>query len=269
MIFFAKLNKAIAQNQSLLVVGLDPNPEMMPDANNETIAKEQSIESLETWIESAIEQTSDRVCAYKPTLGFYQALGTAGIALLGRILTKIPSNIPVILDAKHGDLNSSTAFARTIFQQWKVDAVTLSPYGGQDLAAPFLVYGDKAIFVLCHTSNPGAFALQEYPHPDNPLYLEVVKQVQSWGTIDRVYLEVGTNQPDVLQKIRAVAPERTFLLRSIWSEEANFKQIVRAGCDRSGRGLLIPVAMDWLLKENLAQQLDKLNQEVDLVLLPC
>ena len=263
MIFFAKLNKAIAQNQSLLVVGLDPNPEMMPDANNETIAKEQSIESLETWIESAIEQTSDRVCAYKPTLGFYQALGTAGIALLGRILTKIPSNIPVILDAKHGDLNSSTAFARTILQQWKVDAVTLSPYGGQDLAAPFLVYGDKAIFVLCHTSNPGAFALQEYPHSDNPLYLEVVKQAQLWGSVEQVYLEVGTNQPGIVQKIRAVAPERTILLRSIWKEEVDLKQILEAGFDRNGSGLLIPLPQDLLAKESLAEEVQLINQKIE------
>ena len=225
MSFFTKLNNAIARNQSLLVVGLDPNPEMMLRFEAGRKIKDNSIDNLENWLEWIVEQTSDRVCAYKPTLGFYQALGISGLQLLNRILQKIPDHLPIILDAKHGDLNTSTVLAHTLFEQWRVDAVTLSPYAGQDHAAPFLVYAERAIFVLCHTSNPGAFAIQEYPHPDNPLYLEVVKQVQSWGTVEQVYLEVGTSQPDVLQKIRAVAPERTILLRSIWAENADFRQI--------------------------------------------
>ncbi len=266
MNFFAKLNKAIAQNNSLLVVGLDPNPEMMPSWGDREIGSKETInltDQLQAWLEWVIEETSDRVCAYKPTLGFYQALGVAGLELLDRILTKIPNHLPVILDAKHSDLNTSTVFAHTSFAQWQVDAVTLSPYAGQDHAAPFLVYADKAVFILCHTSNPGAFALQEYPHPDNPFYLEVVKQVQSWGTLEQLYLEVGSNNPEIIGKIRAVAPERTILLRSIWSEGTNFAQILQAGFDRNGEGLLIPIPQDLLATENLAQQLEKLNQEVE------
>ena len=266
MNFFAKLNKAIAQNNSLLVVGLDPNPEMMPSWGEWAIGSKETInltDKLQAWLEWVIEETSDRVCAYKPTLGFYQALGVAGLELLDRILTKIPNHIPVILDAKHSDLNTSTVFAHTIFAQWQVDAVTLSPYAGQDHAAPFLVYADKAVFILCHTSNPGAFALQEYPHPDNPFYLEVVKQVQSWGTMEQLYLEVGSNNPDIIGKIRAVAPERIILLRSIWAEGTDFQQIIQAGFDQNGEGLLIPIPQDLLSTENLAQQLQKLNQEVE------
>ena len=265
MNFFAKLNQAIAKNNSLLVVGLDPNPEMMPSRGEGEIGSKETInlsDRLQAWLEWVIEETSDRICAYKPTLGFYQALGVAGLELLDRILTKIPNHIPVILDAKHSDLNTSTVFAHTSFAQWQVDAVTLSPYAGQDHAAPFLVYADKAVFILCHTSNPGAFALQEYPHPDNPFYLEVVKQVQSWGTMEQLYLEVGTNNPDIIGKIRAVAPERTILLRSIWAEGTDFSQILQAGFDRNGEGLLIPIPQDLLSTDNLAQQLEKLNQEV-------
>jgi uridine monophosphate synthetase len=263
MSFFAKLNQIIAQNQSLLVVGLDPNPEMMPLNGDGEMGKiDNSLARLQAWLEWTIEQTSDRVCAYKPTLGFYQALGVEGLELLARILKKIPSQIPVILDAKHGDLNTSSVFARTIFQQWQVDAVTLSPYAGQDHAAPFLVYADKAVFVLCRTSNPGALALQEYPHADNPLYLEAVKQVQSWGTVEQVSLEVGTDRPDILRKIRAVAPSRMILLRSIWAEGADFRQIIQAGFDRYGEGLLIPVPQEKLVKASLAQEVQKLNQQV-------
>lgn len=264
MNFFAKLNQALDHHKSRFVVGLDPNPEMMPSFQNGEIKKSDNlIDNLQSWLEWVIEQTSDRVCAYKPTLGFYQALGVAGLELLDRILTKIPSHIPIILDAKHSDLNTSTVLAHTIFAQWEVDAVTLSPYAGQDHAAPFLVYADKAVFVLCHTSNPSAIALQEYPTSDNPLYLEVVKQVQSWGTIEQVYLEVGTNNPDIISKIRAVAPERIILLRSIWSEGADFRAILQAGFDRNGEGLLIPIPQDLLAQQDLAQQVQKLNQEVE------
>ena len=265
MNFFAKLNQAIALNESLFVVGLDPNPEIISRFKSEEMVSPEQINpinNLQAWLEWVIDETHDRVCAYKPTLGFYQALGVAGLELLDRILTKIPPHIPVILDAKHSDLNTSTIFAQTIFEQWQVDAVTISPYAGQDHAAPFLVYADKGVFCLCHTSNPGALALQVYPHPDNPFYLEVVRQVQSWGTIEQVYLEVGTNNPDILSKIRAVAPERMILLRSIWVEGADFQQILQAGFDCNAEGLLITISVDLLIKENLAQEVDKLNQEV-------
>ena len=264
MSFFLKLNQTIAQNQSLLVVGLDPNPEIMLSFQDKEIEKtEKLIDNLQTWMEWIIEQTRDRVCAYKPTLGFYQALGSEGLELLNRILKKIPSHIPIILDAKHGDLNTSTVFAKTSFEQWQIDAVTLSPYAGQDHAAPFLVYADKAVFIMCHTSNPGAFPIQEYPSSDNPLYLEIVKQVQSWGTIEQLYLEVGTNNPDIVAKIRAIAPERTILLRSIWAEGVDLKQILQVGFDANGEGLLIPIPQDLLAKENLASEVAKLNQEIE------
>ena len=263
MNFYGKLNETINQNQSLLVVGLDPNLEILSILENLSIAnRDNPIDNLQEWLEWVIGETSDRVAAYKLHLGFYQALGVDGLELLGRILNKIPHQLPVILDGKQGDLNTSTVFAQTIFEQWRVHAVTLTPYARQDHAAPFLIYADQAIFVLCHSSNPRALALQEHNHPDNTLYLEVVKQVQSWGTMEQVYLEVGSNNPDILRKIRAVAPERMILLRSIWTEEADFQQILHAGFDRNGEGLLIPLSLDLLAKKNLASEVAKLNQQV-------
>ncbi len=264
MNFSAKLNRTISQNQSLLVVGLDPNPEMLSGLGNREMEKSDNpLDNLQAWLDWVLVSSSTRVAAYKLNLGFYQALGMAGLELLEHVFKKIPHQLPVILDAQHGDLNSSTVFAQTIFEQWQVDAVTLNPYAGQDHAAPFLVYADKAVFVLCHTSNPGALALQEYPHPDNPLYLEVVKQVQSWGTIEQVCLEVGSNNPALIRKIRAVAPERLILLRSIWTEGADFQLLLQAGFDRYGEGLLIPVSLDLLAQKNLAQEVEKLNQQVE------
>ena len=129
MSFAHKLETAILRNHSLLFVGLDPNPELLPDRFR---SDPDLIACLKTWLRSVIEQTADLVCAYKPTLGFYQALGAAGLELFQQVLSAIPPHIPVILDAKFGDLNPSTRLAQMIFEQWRVDAVTLSPYGGQD-----------------------------------------------------------------------------------------------------------------------------------------
>ena len=276
MNFFDKLNKAIATNNSLLIVGLDPNPEMMDKRDNEESATSEETpkiysisddnnlcDRLESWLKWVIKETSDLVCAYKPTLGFYQALGIKGIKLLESILAAIPDEIPIILDAKHGDLNTSTIFAKTIFEKWQVDAVTLTPYAGQDHAAPFLVYPDKAIFALCHTSNPGAERLQEYPNIDDPFYLQVIREVQSWGTPEQLCLEVGTTNPNTLARIRAVAPERLILLRSIWGDNNNLQEIINIGLNSNSNSLLIPIPQDFLAKKNLAQEVNNLNQEIN------
>ncbi len=261
MNFADKLNQAIATNNSLLVVGLDPNPEMMPP---DYLKKDDDnlISSIEAWLLWVIKSTSDRVCAYKPTLGFYQALGIEGLQLLERILSAIPSAIPIILDAKHSDLNTSTVFAETIFARWQVDAVTLTPFAGQDHAAPFLVYSDKAVFILSHTSNPQAEKLQRYPSLENPFYLQVVKEAQTWATPKQLYLEVGTTNPKILSRIRAIAPERTILLRSLWSKN-NFESLINTGLDDNGEGLLIPIPQDFLATNNLAAEVAQLNQNVN------
>ncbi|NET62040.1 MAG: bifunctional orotidine-5'-phosphate decarboxylase/orotate phosphoribosyltransferase [Symploca sp. SIO2E6] len=264
MNFFEKLNEAIARNQSLLFVGLDPNPEMMPSRYGKPEDTGSSIDGLWEWLQLIIAETSDLVCAYKPTFGFYQALGAPGLELLEKTLLTIPPNIPVILDAKHGDLNTCTALAQTVFGQWQLDAITLNPYPGQDQVAPFLVYPGKAVFILCCTSNPSAAALQQYPSIESPLYLQVVKEVKAWGTPEQLGLEVGTTSPAVLEGIRAIAPERVILARSIWAEgTAEFNQILQAGLNTSGDGLLIPVPQDMLSNEQPAQSIKSLREAIN------
>lgn len=263
MNFFDKLNAAIARNDSLLFLGLDPNPEMMPVGKSAEREIDSIISDLWDWLQFLITQTADLVCAYKPTLGFYQALGVQGMELLQQTLKTIPANIPVILDAKHSDLNTSTIFARTVFADWQVDAVTLSPYPGQDHVAPFLVYPGKAAFILCCTSNPGAIALQQYPSPESPLYLQIVKEAKNWGTPEQLGLEVGTISPEILARIRALAPERIIMARSIWAEGSNLTQLLAAGLNVNGDGLLIPVPQDILSSENPAAQIQSLRQEIN------
>ncbi|MEA5582640.1 bifunctional orotidine-5'-phosphate decarboxylase/orotate phosphoribosyltransferase [Nodularia harveyana UHCC-0300] len=260
MNFLEKLEASISQNQSLLFVGLDPNPEMM----SADYKSQDMISDLQKWLEFIIRETADFVCAYKPTLGFYEALGVRGLELLEKVLAAIPSHIPIILDAKHSDLNTSTVFARTVFTEWNVDAITLSPYTGQDHVAPFLVYPDKAVFILCCTSNLGAASLQQYPSNDSPLYLQVVKESKNWGTPEQLALEVGTTNPEVMALIRSVAPERMIMARSIWAEGSNFNQILEAGLNAENDGLLIPVPQDMLSQPNLRESIQALSAEINL-----
>lgn len=265
MNFFEKLTTAIEQNQSLLIVALDPNPEMMPLEYDAGDDRSEISKKLWQWLSFIINETSDLVCAYKPTLGFYEAFGISGLELLFQVIKAVPQNIPIILDAKHGDINTSTVFARTVFEQWGVDAVTLNPYVGQDHAASFLVYPDKGTIILCRTSNPGAVNLQEYPTSDNPFYLQVVREVQTWGTPEQLFLEVGTTNGEVLRRIRAIAPERYILLRSIWAKSGNLREILSAGLNKNKEGLLIPVPQDQLSTQDLRKNIISLRDEIIIV----
>ncbi|MBE9078924.1 bifunctional orotidine-5'-phosphate decarboxylase/orotate phosphoribosyltransferase [Romeria aff. gracilis LEGE 07310] len=259
MNFFDKLSKAISQNQSLLYVGLDPSPEVWPECYA-ALAKPQAEYSLEralhdhpqlgklrAWLQSLIADTADSVCAFKLNPEFYRLLGVAGIELMHETLSCIPDAIPIILDANHSDLNSNTIFAQTIFRAWQVDAVTLNAYSGQDLAAPFLLYPDLGIFVLCTTSNPTAQTLQAYPSADTPFYLHLGNEARTWGLPKQVGLEVGAPSPDVLARIRATAPERCILARSVWTEGSDLQKLLEAGLNADGDGLLIPVPTEVLI----------------------
>lgn len=260
MSFYHKLNAAISNHNSLLILALEPNQEMMPKHYDN---QDNLISRLEKWLTNIIKETSDLVCAYKPTLGFYTALGAEGIELLEKIVNVIPNHIPIILDAKHGDLNSSTILAKTIFEQWNIDAVTISPYPGQDNVAPFLLYSDKAVFILCHTSNPAAISLQEYPTSDNPFYLHLIEEVKLWGSLEQLALEIGSTSPEIFTKVRQIAPERIILARSIWSEKNNFEAIVQAGLNSYGEGLLIPIPLDYLQEKDYKIKINTLKQQVN------
>ena len=260
MQFFDKLLYAIERNQSLLYVGLDP------DLDEVVINEDGDLSQLWEWLDAVIAQTSDLVCAYKPILGFYQALGAPGLKLLEKTVQRIPKHIPIILDAKHSDIYTSTVFAKTAFEQWGVDAVTLNTYAGWDHVAPFLVYSDKAVFVLCANANPSAAALQEYPIPSQPFYLHLVNEAKNWGTPEQLGLKVG-GTPEILARIRATAPERVILLQEDYVGDRDLSTILAAGLDKQGEGLLLPVPPHIIEEpgQNIAEAVrnlrDKINAE--------
>ena len=239
MSFFAKLEAAARRNKTLLCVGLDPTPEACPDqyldveklSRSEVVNQpEKTCDALLAWNRAVIEATSDLVCCYKPNIAFYEALGQPGMALLRATIAAIPSDIPVLLDAKRGDIGTTAAaYARACFDQLGVDAVTLSPYLGEDSIAPFAAYQGKGLFVLCHTSNPSAGAFQKLSLPSErnhkeaaPLYMRVAKEAVSWSPA--VGLVVGATYPEALADVRAVAPTPGYSRPASARKGATWKQ---------------------------------------------
>ncbi len=265
MNFFDKLIAAIERNQSLLYVALDPHPESQSFNTDESVL---TVEQWQNQLEFVIDQTVDVVCSYKLNWGFYQALGWEGMQLLEKIVQSIPSFLPIILDAKYSDLNSSNLLARLIFEKWKIDACSVSPYTGFDQLTPFLVYPSKAVFVLCATANPSATTLQEYPTSEQSLYLQLVQETQTWGTPEQLGLEVGM-MADTLARVRKVAPERLILLEGDTAEENDLMEeselipILAAGLNENREGLLLPVPPCLLREENPTQAVKEFRDVVN------
>ncbi|MCB9125127.1 MAG: orotidine-5'-phosphate decarboxylase [Caldilinea sp.] len=243
--FFAKLEAAVSRNNSLLCVGLDPNPDSIPeryltDEADLTVA-------IVGWNRAIIEQTADLVCAYKPNIAFYEALGADGMEALRQTLAFIPDDVPVILDVKRGDIGSTAAaYAMACFDDLKVDAVTLSPYLGRDGVDPFARHAGKGLFVLCHTSNPSAGEFQELEiadwrtldrEPNQPLYKHVARTAVTWSP--NVGLVVGATFPEAIEDVRAAAPDAWFLVPGIGAQGGDLESTLAAGLRRDGSGLII------------------------------
>ncbi len=261
--FFIQLTDAMAARQSLLVTGLDPNPEMLQSwAGRRGLAGRSFLSQARHWIKAVVEATAPHVCAYKPSLGFYQALGPVGLELLLEVRDLVPRELPLIIDSKHGDLNSSSALAQYLFRELGADAVTLSPLAGQDIAAPFLLYPDKAVVMTCHSSNQAARLIQHYPDEEAPLYLRIVRETQLWATPEQLLLEVGTSDPAILARVRGEAPERFLILRSLWGEEERLEAMLQAGLSKVGDGLLLPLPQNLLVEDDIADRAAKLKLQI-------
>ena len=246
MTFFDKLHAASERHDSLLCVGLDPNPDHLPERYRGASSADGSVDDLLRWNRAIIEATRDLVCAYKPNIAFYEALGLPGQQLLRDTLALIPADVPVLLDAKRGDIGSTAeAYARACFEELGVDAVTLNPYLGRDSIAPFLDYTNKGLFVLCHTSNASAEEFQALEisdwrtldrEPNQPLYLHVARTATSWSP--SVGLVVGATYPDALREVREAAPQAWFLVPGIGTQGGD-PALLAAGLRDDGLGIIV------------------------------
>jgi orotidine-5'-phosphate decarboxylase len=224
------------RNRSLLCVGLDPDPRRIPSAPH------AEADPLYAFCMAIVEATADLVCAFKPNIAFFEACGPAGIATLQRLIADMPHTVPVIVDAKRGDISSTAAaYAEAIFERLAADAVTLSPYLGGDAMQPFLDYADKGCFILCKTSNPGSGDIQDLQLASGePLYLAVARQAQQvWNTNHNVGLVVGATYPAVLAEVRAASPDLPILVPGVGTQGGELAAAVRAAVDADNAGVLI------------------------------
>ncbi len=235
MTFIEKLNSAVEKNNSLLCVGLDPVLEKMPD----------SIRALPDPVlefnKQIIEVTKDLVCAYKPQIAYFEALGLDGMRILKDTIDSIPDHIPVILDAKRNDIGSTaSAYATAVFDILGADAVTLNPYLGVDSIRPFLVHPGKAAFVLCRTSNPSAGELQDLQSNGQPLYQSVASLIKQWNTIGTCGAVVGATYPEEMEIVRKIMGDDVlFLIPGIGAQGGDVEKTVKAGINSAGTGAII------------------------------
>ncbi len=269
--FFAKLEAAVQRNDSLLCVGLDPTPAQIPPRHRVEAANDA--DAIVRWNRAIIEQTADLVCAYKPNIAFYEALGSAGMNALRATLAAIPENIPVILDAKRGDIGGTAdAYAKACFDELGVDAVTLSPYLGRDSVQSFARYPGRGLFVLCHTSNPSAGEFQELEiadwrsldrEPNQPLYIHVARAAVTWSP--NVALVVGATFPKAVARVRAAAPQSWFLIPGIGAQGGNLEATLTAGLRNDGLGAIVNVSRSIANADDHRQAAQTMRDAINVV----
>ena len=240
MKFVQKLAAACQRNNSILCIGLDPDPEKMPAGVD-----------LFTFNKTIIDVTKDLVCAYKPNIAFYEAMGAEGLAALKKTCDYVPEHIPVIIDAKRGDIgNTAKAYAKALFEGYGCDAVTLSPYLGRDSLEPFAAYGDKGLFVLCRTSNAGAADFQSAAvrteAGEMPLYEVVAAKVNEWNAADNFGLVVGATYPAELKAIRKAYPAMPLLIPGVGAQGGKLSDVCTFGIDKKRERTIVNVSRQVL-----------------------
>jgi len=245
MKFLDKLLNASRKNGSWLCIGLDPDPELMPQVDVLQFNK------------AIIQATFDLVCAYKPNLAFYEALGTEGLAILEKTIKYIPRDIPVIGDAKRGDIgNTAKAYAKALFSVLGFDATTVNPYLGFDSVEPFISYKHKGVFILCRTSNKGAADFQNLCTNGLPLYEAVARKAREWNVHGNIGLVVGATYPEELKRVRSICPEMPLLIPGVGAQGGDLASAVGYGVDAQGEKAIINVSRQILYaskEKNFAQ----------------
>ena len=232
--YLQKLKTVQERNNSWLCVGLDPLPERLP------APALKWDEPILLFNKAVIEATADLVCAYKPNLGFYLQWGAAGIIALERTIAYVPEGIPVIVDCKTGDIgHTQAAWARGLFDEWGVDAVTVNPYVGAEAVLPMVgERPDKAVYVLVRTSNPSAAEFQGDLASGHGLSAEVVRRSQDWSTAGHVGYVVGATYPEELAVVREMAPRANFLIPGIGAQGGDLTAAAQYGPDATAGPLI-------------------------------
>lgn len=229
-------------------VGLDPDVGRLPMAVKLAAAsgEDRTAEARATldFCTAIVEATADLVCAFKPNAAFFEALGPDGGWALGELVRRINAiapEVPVIYDAKRGDIGSTNlGYVEEAFGRLGADAVTLHPYLGREALRPFLDYAQKGCIVLCRTSNPGAGEFQDLDVGGRPFYQAVAERVAgSWNEAGNCSLVVGATYPDELAAVRRIVGDMPILIPGIGAQGGDLAMTVAAGCDVRRRGIVV------------------------------
>jgi orotidine-5'-phosphate decarboxylase len=225
MRFWKKYAEVQVRNSSMLCIGLDTTLEMVPPE----YAGLEPREALTAFNRTVIEATHDLAAAYKLNLAFYEQHGIEGWQAFEDTLQMIPATCITIADAKRGDIgNTSAGYAKTFFERYDCDALTVAPYMGRDSVAPFLEYSDKMTFVLALTSNEGSHDFQRKTVNGKPLYMDVIETARSWTAHNNVGFVVGATHVAELAEVRACFPDTPLLIPGIGAQGGDAAAAVRA-----------------------------------------
>ena len=237
MTFFKKLEKSCREKHTLLCVGLDPPLQRITNGSSFIF------DSIIYKNESVIEKTLNFAACYKLNIAFYEAYGPKGLEALEETLKVIPKETPTIIDAKRNDIgNTSKAYAESLFNFYRADCITVNPYLGKDSILPYLNYRDKALFMLCRTTNPGSDKIQKIhvKSSDSPLYLEIAREVLTWG--EQIGLVVGATDHTSISRIREEFPDVWMLTPGIGAQGGSLEKAVQTGIRHDGLGVLAAVS---------------------------
>ena len=221
---YKKLIEIQTKNKSILCVGLDSDIDKLP-----IHLKTKGIKGLVEFNKNIIDCTKDLCCAYKINFAFYEQFGIDGIAALRKTFEFIPSEIFTIADAKRGDIgNTSTAYAKSIFEIYDADSITVSPYMGKDSILPFLEFTNKLTFLLALTSNPSSLDFQRLESNGKPVYQHVIQKSMEWSEKDNIGYVVGATHPKELEEIRSYCKENVILIPGIGSQGGDISATLKA-----------------------------------------
>ena len=265
--FFTFLEKRVDDCSSLLCVGLDPH---VSDLAHPTAA------SARDFCLNLVKQTAPYAAAFKPNTAFFEVFGAEGWVALKQVIEAIQeesnrrgSLIPVILDAKRGDISSTAeAYAKSAFETLGAHCITLSPYLGKDSIDPFLAYPEKGVFLLCKTSNAGSMDLQNLlvlpmgSDSPMPLYAYVAQLAQQWNVNNNIGLVVGATHPQIMEIIRAAAPDLWFLAPGVGAQGGELELALKSGLRKDGKGLLLPMSRSISRAANPGQAAAEIRDQI-------
>lgn len=254
MNFQQKLNKIIKKNSSLLCVGLDPDLGKIP---KHILKKKNPIFEFNKQI---IDATYDLVCVYKPNIAFYEAYGIDGLKQLKQTFEYLQLNypeIPIVLDAKRADIgNTARMYAKSVFEYWDADAVTIYPHLGKDSILPFLEYKDKLTIVLLKTSNPDSGIFQNAVTNGKPYYLYLAETIKKWN-FNNIGIFVGATYPKEIKNLRMLFPDKIFLSAGLGAQSGEVEKAVKAGIDKEKSGIMFNVSRSILYAKNPREEAKK------------